>query len=230
MPSEYYTADGFDGTADGPLWASARRHLRALLAVFLLVSAVVTALAAAFDLTAVVPSSVLPVGLSPRPQSEFRLAVEVGTLAGAFAAAVVLVGAVGRDARVSLSRGRRQAAVAPVAFAVAAVCGRVALPHVVGAVASASGRPVLDAYWAAEVWLFFPVALGAAAATPFLLAAAVRAGVVGRYTSTRQRGYAALAFVAFAACYSPPDGATFVLFAAPPFAGLAAGVAWLEFR
>jgi Sec-independent protein secretion pathway component TatC len=230
MPSEYYTADGFDGAAAGPLGASVRRHLRLLLAVFLLVSAAVTALAATLDLTAVVPPPVLPARLSSRPRSALRLAVEVGTLAGAFAAAVVLVGSVGRDARVSLSRGRRQAVVAPVAFAVAAVCGWAALPHVVGVVASASGRPAVDAYWVAEVWLFFPVALGAAAATPFLLVAAARAGVVGRFTSTRQRGYAALAFVVFAACYSPPDGATFVLFAAPLFVGSAAGVAWLEFR
>jgi hypothetical protein len=229
MPSEYYTADGFDGTADGPVAAAVRRRLRSLLAVFLLVSAVGTAAAAAFDITAVVPSSALPLGFSSRPLSEFRLAVEVGTLSGLLAVGAALVGFLGRDRRVSLSRGRRHAAVAAVAFGAGTVGGAALLPTAVataGSVAAGSVGP----YWVAEVCLFFPVAVGFAAAAPFLLAAAVRASVVGRFTSTRERGYVALAFVAFAACFSPADGATFVLYAAPLFAGFAGGVAWLEFR
>jgi hypothetical protein len=229
MSSELYAGDGFDGTGDGPVAAAARRYFRSLLAVFLLVSAVVTAAASSVDLTAVVPASAVSVGFSPRPLSAFRLAVEVGTLSGLLAAGVALVRFLGRDRRVSLSRGRRHAAVAAVAFAAGTVGGAALLPTAVataGSVAAGSVGP----YWVAEVCLFFPVAVGFAAAAPFLLAAAVRASVVGRFTSTRERGYVALAFVAFAACFSPADGATFVLYAAPLFAGFAGGVAWLEFR
>ncbi|ADQ66471.1 sec-independent protein translocase (tatc) [Halogeometricum borinquense DSM 11551] len=232
MPSELYPADGFDGTGDGPVGATVRRNLRPLLAVFLLVSAVVTAAASGINLTDVVSWSGVPPRLSPTPLTDFRLALEVGTLSGVFAAGLTLVGLLGRDARVSPSRSRRHAVVAAFAFTVGVAVGVILLPAVAEAVSrvTATSAAGLDVYWYTEVWLFFPVALGGAAATPFLLIAAVRAGVVGRFTSTRQRGYAALAFVVFAACYSPADSATFVLLAAPLFVGLAAGIAWLEFR
>lgn len=232
MPSELYTADGVVGTPDGPLPATARRHLRPLLAVFFLVSAVVAAAAQSVDFASIVPAAVRPVRPASLPLSDLRLAVEVGTLVGAVAAVVLLVALLGRDPRVSLSRGRRHASLAAAAFAGGGAAGLTALPDVVGLIgpfAAASGS-ALDAYWFAEVWLFLPVALGFAAAAPFLLVAAVRAGVVGRFTTTGQRGYVALASVVFAACFSPPDGVTFVAFVAPLFVGFAAGVGWLELR
>lgn len=243
MPSELYTADGVGGARDGPLAAAARLYFRSLLAVFLLVSAVAAAVAGTVDLAAAVPASVSPSavpnsaasgsdGLTLLSRTNLRLVLEVGALSGAVATGLVLVASVARDPRVSLSHGRRHAAFAALAFVAAAACGRFSLPAVVDAVgpfAAASG-PALDASWFAEVWLFFPVALGFAAAAPFLLVGVVRAGVVGRFISTRQRGYVALAVVTYAACFSPPDGVTFAAFAAPPLAGFAAGLAWLEFR
>jgi Sec-independent protein secretion pathway component TatC len=79
-----------------------------------------------------------------------------------------------------------------------------------------------------ELALFLPIAVGVGAAFPVSLVGAVRTGAIPRYTSTRQRGVVALAFVTVAATHSPPDLTTFGLVALPLFVGFGTGLAWLE--
>ncbi|SFR55866.1 twin-arginine translocase subunit TatC [Halogeometricum limi] len=232
MRSDHYAGDGVGVAAGSPVTVAFRRAFPSLVATLLVVSALVTAVALPIRFTDLVPVAASSPVPSSRPLTEFRLAVEAGVLAGFLATGVVFGRAVARDARVSASRARRHVALSAVLFLAGALGAAVTFPAVVELVApfAAGAGSSLGPYWLAELWLFFPVALGAAAATPALLAAATRAGLVDRFTTTRQRGSVAFVFVAFAACFSPTDGATFVLFAAPLFAAFAAAVAWQEFR
>jgi Sec-independent protein secretion pathway component TatC len=106
--------------------------------------------------------------------------------------------------------------------------GRAALPlaATLGVLPGGAGVPT---GWLGEFVLGLAASTAVGLALPPGLLAAARARLVPRHTSTGQRGLAALAILAFAAVYSPTDLPSFALVALPPFVGLAAGLALLEF-
>lgn len=165
-----------------------------------------------------------------RPLPALAARLEVAALVGAAAAGAALLGFASRDVpRVRLRRGAPALSLSALAFAVGAGAAHRLLVAPLAGVVSGGGSLALDPYWLGELALFFPVAVGLGAALPPLTVGLVRARTLPRYTSDRQRGIAALPIVVFAAACSPPDLATFVIFAAPPLAGFAGGLAWCEF-
>lgn len=235
MHPDAVSALGGGGRRGSPLGDALRRRRRSLLLAFVLTTLLASAVVHRVDLVALSSTATLAgrVGdVELNALSTLRLALEAGLLCGLASTALVAIGVLARDRRVRLSRGVPHLLLAGVGFLGGAAVARLVLP-LVFAFESPAGQSLAAAVAPAgvvELALFFPVAVGVGVALPALLIAAVRAGTVPRYTSTRQRGYAALAFVTLAATHSPADLTTFGLFALPPFVGFGIGLAWLELR
>ncbi|MFC6824523.1 twin-arginine translocase subunit TatC [Halopelagius fulvigenes] len=236
MPSEATRAPS--GTVSWRTTLGAVVHARAqrLVAVFALTTIAVTAVfvVTGFDLQTLLPSAFGPVEVSPlSEQVEYnRLAVEIGLLAGLVASALFVAPHLVRHEKVDFSRARTPLGIAAAGFAAGTAAGRaLVLPAMFELFADSlvDIDAAVGPYWVTELGLFFPVALGVAVAFPALLVGAVRAGLLPRLTTARHRAFAAVPFVLFSATHAPPTPNTFVLYAAPLFAGLGVGVAWLEF-
>ncbi|RDI72600.1 twin-arginine translocase subunit TatC [Halopelagius longus] len=236
MPSEATRAPS--GTVSWRTTLGAVVHARAqrLVAVFALTTIAVTAVfvLTGFDLQTLLPAAFGPVEVSPLAQQvEYnRLAVEIAILVGVVAAALFVAPHLVRHEAVEFSRARRPLAVAAVGFVAGTAAGRtLVLPAMFELFADSlvDIDAAVGPYWVTELGLFFPVTLGVAAAFPALLVGAVRAGLLPRLTTARHRTFAAVPFLVFSATHAPPTPTTFVLYAAPLFAGLGVGVAWLEF-
>jgi Sec-independent protein secretion pathway component TatC len=212
-----------------PLGTALHRNSRGLLAVFALTTAVATAVVAStVDFVAAVPYTAVA---TLDPLTSARLAVEVGLVVGLASTTVATACVVASHPRVRVGRAVPLVLVAPVGFVTGVAAGHAVLPALfalrpAGSVTSLAA--VVGPAGVVELALFFPVAVGVGAALPAVSVAAVRAGAVPRYTSTRQRGVVALAFVTVAATHSPPDLTTFGLVALPLFVGFGTGLAWLE--
>ncbi|WP_318568969.1 twin-arginine translocase subunit TatC [Salinigranum marinum] len=221
------------GGRASPLGDALSGYSRPLLAVFVVATVATTGVVlGTVDTTA--PPPALPVDVAVTGSlAALRIAAGVGLLGGAGSTALATAGLLVRDPRVRPARGLPSLAVAAVAFVTGTAAAHLAVPHVL-ALSTASTRGTLaatvDPVGLVELALFFPVVVGVGCALPAALVGGVAAGAVPRHTSTRQRGYAALAVVTAAAVLSPTDVATFGLFAVPPFVGFGAGVAWLELR
>jgi Sec-independent protein secretion pathway component TatC len=236
MHSDAVHALTLRGRRGSPLGDALRRRRRSLALVFAVTTLLASAVVHRFDLVALSAQATVTgdvvSGARLDTFSTLRLALEAGLLCGLASTALVTTALLTRDRRVRLSRGVPQLLLGVVGFLGGASVARLALPFVLAFDGPAGGTiaATVDPVGVVELALFFPVAVGVGVALPALLVAAVRAGAVPRYTSTRQRGYATLAFVTLAATHSPADLTTFGLFALPPFAGFGVGLAWLELR
>jgi hypothetical protein len=242
------TVSGGDPRRRGrsPFGATLRGRARELLVACLLGTLATYALLAALGapaLEAAIPHGALrgdgptPAVIVGSPTTSHLLRAECALLGGVALSLAAAVGYAGHDDdRVDLSRCVGPLVVAAGLFVAGAVVGRLlVVPASVDLLLSGFGsgsgrRTVADARWLAELGLFVPASVGVGAALPALVVGAVRGRLLPRYTGSRARGLAALALLAFASVYSPPDLPTFALVAAPPFAGFAAGIAWLELR
>lgn len=219
-----------------PLARVARTEARRLLATWLTVTAVafVPLHLVGLDhrtLAALAVEGGVETLLYARPVADVRVRLQVASLVGLAATLAVGARLAADHDRVELAAGRGPLALAAIAAPVGSVAGVAAVPVAVRALAAAGvPAPLVDPYWLGEFTLGVAVAGTVALAGPPAVVGAARAGVVDRLSSPRQRGLAALAVVSVAAVYSPSDTASFVAVAAPSFAGLAAGVAYLEFR
>lgn len=236
MPPEVTLPPLRSPIGDTPISRTAWVRRRALSLVAFAASLVAFA---ALRLTGIFPhriaGALLP-GASERPLLLYRapitdllVQIEVALLFGAVAAGGALLVLADRDVPgVRVRRGGSALALSAAAFAGGAVATHRAFVNPLFEL-PALRAAVVDPYRLGELALFFPVAVGIGVALPPLIAGLVRARAIPRYTSDRQRGLAALCVFVFAAVYSPPDLVTFAAFASPPFAGLAAGLAWCEF-
>jgi hypothetical protein len=217
-----------------PLGTALRRRPRRLVAAFLLgvllttgcVALVATRVNLAVWLGSVGGTD--PTGSLSTP----RLALEAGLLGGLTATALVVTARLVRDRRVRPARAVGPLAVAGGGFVFGALVAVAVLPALLTLRTGATGVPLgstVDPTGVAELVCFFPLSVGVGTALPGFLVAAVRAGALSRYLSTRQRGFVALVVVTLAATHSPADLPTFALLAAPPLGGFGLGVAWLEF-
>ncbi|AUV82646.1 preprotein translocase subunit TatC [Salinigranum rubrum] len=222
------------GRRRSPLGTALRSRPRRLVAVFvlglLLTTGCVALVAATVDLSPWLGSvsEADPTG----SLSTLRLALEAGLLGGLAATALAVTARLVRDRRVRPARAVGPLAAAGCGFVSGVLVAVAVLPALLTLRTGATGVPLgsaVDPTGVAELVCFFPLGVGVGTALPGLLVAAVRAGAVPRYTSTRQRGFVALAVVTLAATHSPADLPTFALLAAPPLGGFGLGVAWLEF-
>jgi Sec-independent protein secretion pathway component TatC len=172
-------------------------------------------------------NSTIPYTTGPRATGRLPTAA---SLVGLVAAAAALPALARRDPSVRLERARVHLVAVPAAFLVGAVVGARAVVPLAAALDVAPPGPGVGVAALGEFALGLVAASGAALALPSAVLGAFRAGLVPRYTSTGGRGLAALAVLAFASLYSPADLPSFALVALPPFGGLAAGLALLEFR
>ncbi|WP_380678029.1 hypothetical protein [Salinigranum sp. GCM10025319] len=220
------------GRRGSPLGDSLRRRRRSLALVFVLTTLLASILVARVDLVALSATATSAGGVDAGSGAlpTLRLALEAGLLCGLASTALVVVGVLARNPRVRLFRGLPHLSLAVVGCLGGAVLARLSLPFVLALDGPAGGTlaTAVAPVGVVELALFFPVAVGVGVALPALLVAAVRAGAVPRYTSTRQRGYPVLVFVTLAATHSPADITTFGLFALPLFVGFGVGLAWLE--
>ncbi|ELZ96771.1 hypothetical protein C440_03318 [Haloferax mucosum ATCC BAA-1512] len=210
-----------------PLGATLRCRVRRLTVSSLLVAVVVFAVVR--DPSTLSPTAGIRTDALAVQSPVFLVRLELTALAGALGGGAHLVLLTGRDAAVTLRAAARHLVAAAVAFAICGALTWLAAPSVGGVLTSAgwvtfgSPRAVL------EFELFFPVVVGLGAATAPLLVGFGRAGALPNRLGERTKGVALLFTVAFAAFFSPPDPATFALYAMPPLTGLAVAIAWTEF-
>ncbi|WP_396611897.1 twin-arginine translocase subunit TatC [Haloferax sp. S1W] len=223
------TGESFDPRIRGlsPLGATLRCQALRVVASALVASVVVFALAT--DPAFLSPTTGLRLDVLSATSSDLLVRVELAALVGVLAGGVHLVSLTARDPRVSLRAAAPHLAASGVLFFAGVGLAWLITPSLVDMLAGAD-RIALSARQAVlELELFFPVAVGLGAAIPPLLVGLVRANALWSRLGGRTSGPALLFVVWFAAFFSPPDPTTFALYAAPPLAGVAVAVAWVDF-
>ncbi|SEL49491.1 twin-arginine translocase subunit TatC [Haloferax larsenii] len=162
--------------------------------------------------------------------SDLLVRGELAALVGVFTGGAHLVSLTGRDSSVSLRTAVPHLVAAAALFVAGVGLAWLTTPTLVDILAGADRLALSDRQAVLELELFFPVAVGLGAAIPPLLVGLVRANALWSRLGGRTSGVALLFIVAFAAFFSPPDPTTFALYAAPPLAGVAVAVAWVDFR
>ncbi|MFC7202391.1 twin-arginine translocase subunit TatC [Haloferax namakaokahaiae] len=229
MDATSETLDGFDPRSSGlsPLGGTLRRHWIRLAFNGVLVGFLASHILQDPGVLSLTAGRHQDVAFTT---TDYLVRLEVGLLVGAIAGGLHLLNLTSRHPDVSLWGERRSLVAAAVLAGGGLFVGRAVAPTLVSLLVATDRLAPAARQSMLELELFFPVAVAiGVAAAPTLLALS-RSGAVTPRLSGQARGAFVLLTVSFAALFSPPDPATFALFAIPPFVGLGVAIWWVEFR